>query len=61
MFASCPPNCEVHTWLPLLIVMFEDDLHDAPQADVIVHLFVDTRNHLIQFPPKMVENWLRNE
>ena len=46
MFASRLPNCEVHTWLPLLIVMFGDVLHDAPQADVIVLLFMDTRNHL---------------
>ena len=46
MLTSRLPNCEVHTWLPLLIVMLEDDLHDAPQADVIVLLFVDTRNHL---------------
>ena len=46
MFANCLPNCEVHTWLPLLIVMLEDVLHDAPQANVIVLLFVDTRNHL---------------
>ena len=46
MFASRLPNCEVHTWLPLLIVMLEDVLHDTPQANVIVLLFVDTRNHL---------------
>ena len=46
MFASRLPNCEVHTWLPLFIVMLEDVLHDTPQADVIVLLFVDTRNHL---------------
>ena len=46
MFASRLPNCEVHIWLPLLIVMLEDVLHDAPQADVIVLLLVDTRNHL---------------
>ena len=46
MFASHLPHCEVHTWLRLLIVMLEDVLHDAPQADVIVLLFVDARNHL---------------
>ena len=46
MFASRLPNSEVHTWLPLLIVMLEDVLHDAPQANVVVLLFMDTRNHL---------------
>ena len=46
MFASHLPNCEVHTSLPLLIVMLEDVLHDAPQANVVVLLFMDTRNHL---------------
>ena len=46
MFTSRLPNCEVQTLLPLLIVMLEDDLHDAPQAAIIVLLFVDTRNHL---------------